>query len=148
VKIKLIAVGRIKDKNISGLVSEYSKKISYDAKIETIEIKDATVEEEGRKIIEIIEKIKDNRFIFVLSEEGKQLSSIELSGKLKQLSLEDITIIFIIGGPFGLSEQAKKKADFLLSLSKMTFTHEMCRLFLLEQVYRELSIIRGKNYHK
>jgi 23S rRNA (pseudouridine1915-N3)-methyltransferase len=62
--------------------------------------------------------------------------------------LDNRTIVFVIGGPFGLSKELKQKADFLFSLSQMTFTHEMARLFLQEQVYRALSIINNKNYHK
>ena len=147
-KLKLICVGKVKDKSLFGLCSGYSEKIGYDAKLEIIEIKDSSPEEEGNKIIELIERIKDNKFVFVLSEEGKEFSSREFSEKIKQIDLSGKTIVLVIGGPFGLSEQVKKNADSMISLSKMTFTHEMCRHFLLEQLYRAISIIKNKSYHK
>jgi 23S rRNA (pseudouridine1915-N3)-methyltransferase len=147
-KLKLITVGKVKDKQISELIKDYSLKIGFDAKLETVEVKDSTVEEEGMKIIELIERMKNSRFVFVLSEEGKQLGSVEFSDKLKQLDLSGKTIVFVIGGPFGLYEELKKKADMLFSLSKMTFTHEMAHLFLMEQLYRSNSIIHNKKYHK
>jgi 23S rRNA (pseudouridine1915-N3)-methyltransferase len=147
-KVKIICVGKLKDNSLLGLCNSYSQKINYDAKLEFLEIKDSSVSEEGKKIIESIDKIKDNKFVFALSEEGKEYASIEFSEKIKQLSNDNRTIVFIIGGPFGLSQEAKKKTDFILSISKMTFTHEMVRLFLLEQVYRAISIIKNKNYHK
>ncbi len=147
-RLKLISVGKIKNKELSGLIKEYSQKIGFDAKLEIIEIKDTTLEEEGEKINEVIDRIKENRFVFVLSEEGKQLSSLEVSNKLKQLDLSSKTIVFVIGGPFGLYEDVKKKADFVLSMSRMTLTHEMARLFLLEQIYRAISIIQNRKYHK
>jgi 23S rRNA (pseudouridine1915-N3)-methyltransferase len=141
-KIKIISIGKIKDTSLQNLISDYSKRIN----IEFIEIKDSTSEKETIKLNEILEKIK-KKYVFVLSEEGSQLSSIGFSNKLKEVSLEK-EIVFVIGGPFGLSHDLKKQADFLLSLSKMTFTHEMAKLYLVEQIYRADSIIQGKKYHK
>jgi 23S rRNA (pseudouridine1915-N3)-methyltransferase len=148
VKIKIICVGKVKDRPILSLCDGYSEKIGFDAKLETIEIKDSNPDEEGKRIIEILERIKENKSVFVLSEEGKEFCSVEFSEKMKKNDLDNKLLVFVIGGPFGLSQEAKKKADILLSLSRMTFTHEMARLFLLEQVYRALSIIRNKSYHK
>jgi len=147
-KVKLICIGKLKEPNILNLCNNYSKKISFDAKLEILEIKASTREEEGKKIIESLDRIKDNKFVFVLGEEGQQINSIEFSNKLKKLDLDGKTIVLVIGGPFGLSEEVKQKADCLMSLSKMTFTHEMARLFLLEQIYRVISIIKNKSYHK
>ncbi len=147
-KLKLICVGKIKEPSLQRLITDYSDRISYGAKLEMIEIKDSAPLEESKKITEIVEKIKDSKFVFVLSEDGKEFNSAEFSGKLKHLANDQKTIIFIIGGPFGISVDVKKKADFILSLSKMTFTHEMARLFLFEQLYRAISIIKNKNYHK
>ncbi|MCM2325898.1 MAG: 23S rRNA (pseudouridine(1915)-N(3))-methyltransferase RlmH [Candidatus Woesearchaeota archaeon] len=139
--MKIICVGKIKDKNIISLIDEYSKRID---RTTFIEIKDSDPMKEGEKIIETLEKIKD-KHVFVLSEEGREFSSIEFAQKLKKIEKE---IVFVIGGPFGLSDEVKKKADVLFSLSRMTFTHEMARLFLIEQVYRAISINDGKKYHK
>jgi 23S rRNA (pseudouridine1915-N3)-methyltransferase len=147
-KLKLIFVGKIKDKSLLDLINDYSTKIAYDAKLELSEIKDSSPEEEGKKMIEHLESIKDSKFVFVLSEEGKECSSVDFSKKLRQCELDNLLVVFIIGGPFGLSPEAKKKANQLFSLSKMTFTHEMARVFLLEQIYRGISIIKNKSYHK
>jgi 23S rRNA (pseudouridine1915-N3)-methyltransferase len=147
-KLKLICIGKLKDKQLLDLISQYSQKINYDAKLELLELKDSNPENEGKSILEHIDKIKENKFVFVLSEEGKQFDSVTFSKKLNQLSLDNRTIVFVIGGPFGLSNGIKKNADLLISLSSMTFTHEMARLFLLEQAYRAISIINNKNYHK
>ena len=146
-KIRIICVGKIKDRNLLALISEYEAKINYDAKLDVIEIKDSSPVAEGRKILELLNNIKEPYFAFMLTEEGNELSSTVLSQRLKELSLASKTIVFVIGGPFGLSEEVKNNAE-LLSISRMTFTHEMCRLFLLEQLYRALSIIKGRKYHK
>jgi 23S rRNA (pseudouridine1915-N3)-methyltransferase len=147
-KLKLLCIGKIKDSSLLSLIQDYSTRISHEAKLDVLEIKDSNVSEEGKKIIESLDKIKDNKYVFTLSEEGKEFTSVELSERVKRIVLDNKQIVFIIGGPFGLSEDVKKKADLILSLSKMTFTHEMARLFLLEQVYRAISIIKNKNYHK
>jgi 23S rRNA (pseudouridine1915-N3)-methyltransferase len=147
-KLKLVCVGKIKGPSLQKLIKDYSERISYDAKLEIIEIKDYNSEEEGKKIIELIDRIKDNKFVFALSEEGKEYTSVEFSEKIKKIDLDNKVIIFIIGGPFGLSQEVKKKAHNLFSLSRMTLTHEIARLFLLEQIYRAISIIKNKNYHK
>lgn len=142
-QIKIIYVGKTKDPHLRSLISSYSKKISYDAKLELLEIKDSDKKTEGKKIIEKL----SNEFVITLSEEGKQLTSKELAKKIKDLSITK-QICFVIGGPFGLSEKVKKRADLILSLSKFTLTHEMAKLFLLEQIYRAISIIKNKKYHK
>ncbi len=146
-KFQIISVGRIKDKNILNLINLYSERINYDAKIEFIEIKDSVVSEESKRISEIIYKSKDKSFVFVLAEEGKELSSVELAEKIKKISSDGTKIVFVIGGAYGLDNSVKQKANFILSLSKMTFTHEMSRLFLAEQIYRAISIIKNRRYH-
>ncbi len=139
-RFKIICIGKVREKSILETINEYSKRID----LEIIELKDSNPAEEGKKILEKLDKI-NSKYVFVLSEEGKELSSVEFSQKLKKI---EQPVIFVIGGPYGLSDEAKKKADFLISLSKMTFTHEMARLFLVEQIYRAESIIDGKKYHK
>ncbi|MFA6715004.1 MAG: 23S rRNA (pseudouridine(1915)-N(3))-methyltransferase RlmH [Victivallaceae bacterium] len=140
--IKIIAVGKIKDRGFQGKIAELAKWLSPFAKLETIEIRDSDTEKEGAAILKALDK--DKAFVFTLSEEGGELSSKEFSRKLSGI---DRKIVFVIGGPFGLSETVKERADFLFSLSKMTFTHEMARLFLLEQLYRAIDISRGGKYH-
>jgi 23S rRNA (pseudouridine1915-N3)-methyltransferase len=137
----VISIGKVKDRNISALIDEYAKRIK---RLEFLELKDSGKEKEGERIIQALEKIKD-RYVFVLSEEGRQLGSVELAEKLKGI---DKVPVFVIGGPDGLSDAAKKKGDFIFSLSRMTFTHEMARLFLTEQLYRSSSILENKRYHR
>jgi 23S rRNA (pseudouridine1915-N3)-methyltransferase len=139
--MRIICVGKIKERSIDLLINEYAKRVD---RLTFIELKDSDPIREGEKIIETLSKIKD-KHVFVLSEEGKEFSSVEFAQKIKKIEKE---IVFVIGGPLGLSEEVKKKADVLFSLSKMTFTHEMARLFLVEQVYRAVSINEGKKYHK
>jgi len=135
-RTKIIAVGKIKEPWIRDGVKEYAKRIP---KIEFLEIKDSSVEKEEEKILS---NLKVRERVFVLGEEGEDFSSSEFSAILS--SCDSAT--FIIGGPEGVSDEVKKKADVLLSLSRMTFTHEMARLFLVEQIYR--SQCKNKKYHK
>ncbi|MDD5698198.1 MAG: 23S rRNA (pseudouridine(1915)-N(3))-methyltransferase RlmH [Victivallaceae bacterium] len=140
--IKIIAVGKIKDRGLQNKIDEFIKWISPYAKIEMVELRDSNVESEGTAILKALNREK--AFVFALSEEGREFSSSELA---RELAAVDRKMIFIIGGPFGLSPAVKQGADMLLSLSKMTFTHEMARLFLVEQIYRAIDIARGGKYH-
>ena len=140
--IKIIAVGKIKDRGLQSKIIEFTKWISRYAKLEIIELRDSNVEREGVAIMKSI--AKDKAFVFALGEEGEEFTSNKFSQKLTSV---DKKMIFIIGGPCGLSPAVKQRADCLFSLSKMTFTHEMARLFLLEQTYRAIDIARGGKYH-
>jgi 23S rRNA (pseudouridine1915-N3)-methyltransferase len=140
--IKIIAVGKIKDKSLQAKIDEFCKWISPYAKLEIQELKDSSMDKEGVAIIRVLEKEKGH--VFVMTEEGSQFTSEKFS---KKLSAIDSKIVFVIGGPFGISPDVKHKADTLLSLSKMTFTHEMARLFLIEQIYRAINIAKGGKYH-
>jgi len=135
--IKVISVGKIKEKSILERIEYYTKVIG--GKLTFIELKDSNKETEGKKILE-----KLSGKVFILSEEGIEFTSREFAAELKKIQ-EEIT--FVIGGPFGLSEEVKAKG-VIIALSKMTFTHEMCKMFLLEQIYRAISINQGKKYHK
>lgn len=141
--IKVISVGKVKDGALLEKIKEYSEKISHDANITFLELKDSNKEEEGLKIIEKVSK--SSSFVFILSEEGLEYTSKDFAGKLKKIEQD---VIFVIGGPFGLSKEVKKKSNDIISLSKMTFTHEMAKMFLLEQIYRAISINKGRKYHK
>ena len=140
--IKIIAVGKTKDRGLQSKINEFAKWISRYAKLEIIELRDSNVEKEGMAILKSLGK--DKAFVFALSEEGKEFTSKKFSQKLTGI---DQKLVFIIGGPFGLSPEVKQRADCLFSLSQMTFTHEMVRLFLLEQIYRAIDIARGGKYH-
>ena len=140
--IKIIAVCKTKDRGLQSKINEFAKWISRYAKLEIIELRDSNVEKEGAAILKSLGK--DKAFVFALSEEGKEFTSNKFSQKLAGI---DQKLVFIIGGPFGLSSDVKQRADCLFSLSQMTFTHEMVRLFLLEQIYRAIDIARGGKYH-
>lgn len=140
--IKIFTVGSIKDKAIATKTAEYIKRISAFAKIDIVEIKDSDKEKESIKIIESLTKEKGH--IIILSEDGKTVTSQNFSEMLSKI---DRKIVFVIGGPYGLNEEVKHKADFVLSLSPMTFTHELARMLLTEQIYRAIAIMRGIKYH-
>jgi 23S rRNA (pseudouridine1915-N3)-methyltransferase len=139
---KILCVGKLKDKYFESRVRDYLKRISYDAKISITEVKDSNRETECKKLAELIDKEKG--FVIMLSEDGKQLSSRQFAQKIDRVQQK---VVLVIGGPFGLTLEIKKKANLLLSFSEMTFTHEMIRLFLAEQIYRAVSIIKGRKYH-
>ena len=157
--IKIIAVGKLKERYLKDAVNEYMKRLSAYAKVEIIEIadekepdnasdKDIEIikKKEGNKILD---KIKDREYVILLDVEGKLISSEDLAEKLADLSLTgDSNLVFVIGGSNGVSEEVRRKADFKLSFSKMTFPHQLMRVILLEQVYRGFKINRGEAYHK
>jgi 23S rRNA (pseudouridine1915-N3)-methyltransferase len=143
VDIRIIAIGKVRDRAITALCEDMTGRIRHDARLEIVELKDSDSTQEGKRILETAAKRK--AFRIVLSEEGRECTSREFA---TLLSRQTTGIDFIIGGPFGLSTDVKKQAGMLLSLSRMTFTHEMARLFLLEQVYRALSICNNRKYHK
>ena len=145
-KITLVAVGKLKEKFLVDGVAEYLKRLKPFAKIEIREVAEQkSVAEEGKKILAQVPK---ENFIFVLDVAGEFLTSEDFAKKISDLNLRGVSdITFIIGGAFGLSDEVKKISDFRLSFSKMTFTHQMARLILVEQIYRAFKINRGEPYH-
>jgi 23S rRNA (pseudouridine1915-N3)-methyltransferase len=141
--LKIVAVGKVKDISINQKCNEYISKITHDAKLSIVEIKDSDKISEGEKLISSIKK--SNEYTIALTEFGKQYSSVELAEHLGKINK---TITFIIGGHHGLHEQVMKESDECVALSRMTFTHEMARLILLEQVYRSVSILNNRSYHR
>ncbi len=140
--LKVIVVGKMKDKFLAAKCDEYLRRLNAYAKVELVEIKDSNPADEAVRILKLCDPVKD--FLIVLSEEGKLLSSTQFSEKL---SAANRRIVLVIGGPYGLDVAAKSAAQLLLSLSPMTFTHEFARLLLLEQLYRAGSILNGSGYH-
>lgn len=139
---KIIAVGKLKDKSLAAKSAEFAKRIQAFGKLEIVELKDGVKEKECARILEALEK--ERGLIIVLSEDGKELTSQEFSG---MIASADRKMIFVIGGPCGLSDEVKKRGDAVLALSRMTFTHEMARFFLTEQIYRAITIAKGIKYH-
>ena len=154
-KIALLQTGKSTDKNISEAVDLYSSRIKKYSVFEIItlpEIKNTrnmSVQEkkikEGKKIIQ---SIGVDDFVILLDERGKELRTVEFSGLVeKTFMLPKKRILFVIGGPWGFSDEVYSSTDFLLSLSKMTFPHQLVRLLFLEQLYRVFTIIKGEPYH-
>ena len=141
--LKILVIGKLKDKNFQSRIVEYSKWLTQNNKIEILELPDSTKEKENELLLKHIEK-ENHAYIVALSEDGKELTSRELADKLGAIQQK---IVFIIGGPYGLTPEVKAEADFLWSLSKLTFTHEFARLILLEQLFRASNIQMGGSYH-
>ena len=145
-KINLIVVGKLKEKFLIEGVAEYVKRIKKFATVEIREVAECrTVEEEGQKILSLVPA---NSWLCVLDVAGEVLSSEDFAKKIAALNLDGVSnLTFVIGGAFGLSEELRRAAAFRLSLSQMTFTHQMARLVLVEQIYRAFKINRGEPYH-
>ena len=150
--IKIICVGKIKEKFFKEAIEEYKKRLSKYTKINIIEVEDINLNNEElikQKESELILKHIDKKdYIITLEIEGKQLTSIELSKKIEELETTNPNITFIIGGSYGLSKEIKELSNFKLSFSKLTFPHQLFRVILLEQIYRAYKIKNNETYHK
>ena len=160
-RINIISVGKIKEKYLKDAIEEYSKRLSKFCTLNIIEVSEVvakvenetniknSIEEEGNEIVSKLDSFAKNIFIFVLDIDGKELSTIEFEKKIEEIKLNGVSeIVFIIGGSYGLSVEIKKKANFRLSFSKMTFPHQLFRIILLEQIYRAFKIANNEPYHK
>ena len=141
--MKIIVVGKPKDKVLGAKSAEFVSRCGAYGKVECVELPDSDVTREGKALMRELEKEK-NSFVFVLSEEGKLFTTAAFAQKIASV---DRKLIFVIGGPFGLAPEVKKRADMLWSLSPLTFTHEMARFLLCEQLYRALNLNAGGSYH-
>jgi 23S rRNA (pseudouridine1915-N3)-methyltransferase len=153
--IKLIAIGKTDHKNLQALMDEYQKRLSFYIKFELEiipDIKNAkNLSEPQQKEKEgelILQKLSPTDFLILLDENGKSFSSVEFSEELqKKMNAGIKTLVYVIGGPYGFSEAVYQKAQQKISLSKMTFSHQMARLFFIEQLYRGFTILRNEPYH-
>ena len=141
--LKLVLIGKLKDRAIQARCDEFAKWLSPYAKLEIVELPDSNVAKEGLAIVKVLEKER-SAAVVVLSEEGRQFTSTEFAAKLGSF---DRKVVFVIGGPCGLAPEVKQRADLLWSLSKLTFTHELARLLLMEQLFRATNILHGGSYH-
>lgn len=150
-KIKVVTVGKLKEKYLKDGIAEYSKRISRFAKFEMIELSDEKTpdkasESENQKILEIegqriLSKIADRDFVIVLAIEGKTFFSEEFSKQLEETSIKGFsTLTFIIGGSLGLSSSVKNRANLSISFGRLTLPHQLMRLVLVEQIYRAFTI--------
>lgn len=143
--IKIICVGKIKEKFFKDAIDEYMKRLSKYHKIEIIELIDSNIKQEKDLILK---KIDTKDYIITMEIEGKQLNSLELSKLIDKTFLNYPNITFIIGGSEGLDEEIKNIANYKLSFSNLTFPHQLFRIILLEQIYRSFKILNNETYHK
>lgn len=159
-KINIICIGKIKEKYFTDAINEYAKRLSAFCKFSVIELAEERIKSNTPNISQInevlqaegkriLQKVSPSDFVAAMCIEGKMLSSEELSKTLEAVSLGGkSTVDFIIGGSYGLSDEVKKRADLRLSMSKMTFPHQMARMILSEQIYRAFEILSNGKYHK
>ena len=147
--IRIICVGKLKEKYWKDAVAEYSKRMTAYGKISFEEIKESPgddIIEEGR---DILARIKKDEYVITFEIKGKPMSSFELAKRIEELGIRGQSrICFVIGGSNGLSEEVTMRSDLALSFSEMTFPHQLMRVILMEQIYRSFKIIRGEEYHK
>lgn len=154
-KITLLQTGKTTDKHVAELVDLYTNRIKKYSVFEIVTLPDvkntrnmSLQEQKSKEATKIIQSIGVDDYVILLDENGKELKTIEFSGTLEKLFfLPKKRILFIIGGPWGFSELVYARADYKMSLSKMTFPHQLVRLLFLEQLYRVFTIIRGEPYH-
>lgn len=145
-KFRFLWIGKTKDKNWRALQEEYFARLSHFVRCEIVELKDAGKEIEGKLILD---KLNQSTFVCLLDVKGRSISSHDLAAKLENWQnrgLKEVT--FIIGGAEGVASEVVERADNSLSLSFLTFTHEMARVVMLEQLYRAFTIIKGFPYQK
>ncbi len=156
--ITIISVGKIKEKFIKDALCEYEKRLSRFAKIQMVEIPDRPIPDGASKAEEdivlqkegedILSKIGKNEYVIAMCIEGKMLSSVDFAKKMQSAFLQSSNITFIIGGSLGLSDPVKSRADFRMSMSPMTYPHNLAKLLLSEQIYRTFKINNNEVYHK
>jgi len=144
--IKIVAVGKIREKYLKDGINEFLKRIQPYSSLQVIEISPDTAQSETEKILK---HKSENAFFISMDIKGKSLSSEDFAEKIKEISLSGCNqLIFAIGGAEGLSEEVKNQADLKMSMSSMTFPHQVARFMLIEQIYRGFRIINNEPYHK
>ncbi|MCK4259530.1 MAG: 23S rRNA (pseudouridine(1915)-N(3))-methyltransferase RlmH [Halanaerobiales bacterium] len=157
-KINIVGAGKIKEKFLRAGIDEFLKRLTRYAKVNIIEVNDEKIPSnpseadleiiKEREADKILKRIPGNSYVIVLDVKGKQISSEDLAEKMENLMVQGKSeITFVIGGAVGLHKKVNDVANFRLSFSKMTFTHQMIRMILLEQIYRAFRIMKGEPYH-
>ena len=158
-KIRIVTVGKIKEKYFTDAIAEYSKRLSRYCKLEIVQVADEKTPDGASEALEtqikdkegerILSNIKDGSYVVALAIDGQMLDSEQLADKIEKWGVSGISqIVFVIGGSLGLSKAVLNRADYKLSFSKMTFPHQLMRVILLEQIYRGFRIIANEPYHK
>ena len=156
--IKIIAIGKNKDKALQALEKEYAKRLSAFCKLDIIEVKDEANEHTSREsevllvkekeVSRVFEKINDTDYVVLLDLHGKMIDSETFAKNLDVWQMQHSNIVFVIAGSLGPSEKLVRRANYRWKLSDLTFTHLMTRVLMLEQIYRGFMIINGRSYHK
>lgn len=155
-RIKIIALGKIKEKFLKDGIDEFLKRLTPYASVEIVELQPVEIRDEnltekallqeGEKILSLI---KNDAFVITLEIGGKQLASEEFAQKINEISTSGVSeLVFVIGSSCGLAATVSNRANFKLSMSKMTFLHQFARLLLVEQIYRAFKILKNETYHK
>ena len=155
-KIKIIALGKIKEKFLKDGIDEFLKRLTPYASVEIIELTPVEIKDENltQKALEqeaekILANMKSDSYVITLEILGKQLSSEDFASKINEITVSGISeLVFVIGSSCGIAPSVSQRANFKLSISKMTFLHQFARLLLVEQIYRAFKILKGETYHK
>ena len=157
VNVKIVAIGKIKEPFHREEINELSKRLSRYCKLQIIEVDEFKLRDESDKTIlqtlskegeGLLKHIKKEDYIFLLDLHGNEVSSEKFASQIDNLISQGKSITFVIGGSYGLSDEVRNASNFLLKLSPMTFTHQMTRVIILEQIYRAFKIINKETYHK
>lgn len=154
-KIRIIALGKIKEKFLKDGIDEFLKRLTPYASVEVVELSPVEIKDEqiAKALKEESEKIlahiKQDSYVITLEIQGKQLSSEEFASKINEITISGVgDLVFVIGSSCGLAPEVSTRANFKLSFSKMTFLHQFARLILVEQIYRAFKILKNETYHK
>lgn len=158
-KIKLVTVGKLKEKYLVDGIKEYVKRLNAYCKVEMIEVPDKPIPDKASEHTEdiikdkeankIVSKIKDDEYVIVLDLHGKEIDSVAFSKQIEECMIRGkSTITFVIGGSLGLGQAIIERANYRLCFSKMTFPHQLMKLVLVEQIYRAFKIMKNETYHK
>lgn len=153
--IKLLCIGKTDQKELDALINEYQKRISFYVKFEMIYLQDiknrkvlSIEQQKSQEGVLLLKTFQEADFVVVLDEKGAEFSSIQFSDFLSKKMLSGLkNLVFVIGGPYGFSKDVYARANQKISISKMTFSHQMIRLIFVEQVYRGFSILGNEPYH-
>lgn len=156
--VKILCVGKLKERYLREAAEEYAKRMKPFCRLSVTELPEERLGDnpspaEIQRAVtaeseRIASKIDRGDYVIAMCVEGVNISSEEFSRRLEQISMQSSTVDLVIGGSWGLSEALKARADFRLSMGKMTFPHQLCRVILLEQLYRAFQIAKGTKYHK
>lgn len=158
-EIKIVTVGKIKEKYLNDGIAEYAKRLSRYCKLTFCQVSDEKTPDKASEALNqqikeiegerLMKHIREQDYVIALAIDGKMLDSVELSNMIERLGVEGkSSLAFVIGGSLGLSDKVLKRADYKLSFSKMTFPHQLMQMILLEQVYRGYRIMNHEPYHK